>query len=417
MANQWADEEVIFFENVLEKFDPNNITARNVEVYTPNATTFERGGLSVWRPQPQIRTTTAGRDVSGGYKDVNELYIPSILTEGDIINDAFTMTAVELNDESRRERTASKSVQTLSAAIDRKVATEVALKGSLVVTNTAEISTYDHVSEAEALMMENDIAIEQPRCLIFNARDGARVAGNLAGREYLEGRPLTAYERSSLPPIAGFDTLKASFMSTITASAISGETVTGAQRYVPKAEDANGVNVDNRTMTLTVSATANMAVGDAITIAGVNAVSHINKQDTGQLKTFRITEVVDGTNIKITPPIIVGDGTSTIEDQYANVSAAAADLAVISAVNLDTKPANIFFDKSAVELVHGHLPTELLGPTLSTMRATTDSGLEIIFAKQGEIDDLKAKYRLSVWARANVLNPEMCGIILGAQTP
>jgi hypothetical protein len=33
-------------------------------------------------------------------------------------------------------------------------------------------------------------------------------------------------------------------------------------------------------------------VGDKFTIAGVNAVHHISKADTGQLKTFTITAIV-----------------------------------------------------------------------------------------------------------------------------
>jgi hypothetical protein len=43
-----------------------------------------------------------------------------------------------------------------------------------------------------------------------------------------------------------------------------------------------------------VLAGGTVKVGDAFTIAGVNAVHHITKQDTGQLKTFRITAIVSG---------------------------------------------------------------------------------------------------------------------------
>jgi hypothetical protein len=56
-------------------------------------------------------------------------------------------------------------------------------------------------------------------------------------------------------------------------------------------------------------------VGDRFTIAGVNAVHHISKTDTGQLKTFTVTAIVSGAGgtgtIQISPPIIAADSAPT----------------------------------------------------------------------------------------------------------
>ena len=143
----------------------------------------------------------------------------------------------------------------------------------------------------------------------------------------------------------------------------------------------------------------------------------IEKEDTGELKTFRVTEVVDGTNLTITPALVTGTATQA-EAEYANASASAPNLAAIVFLNTVTTKPNIFFMKDAVEIIHGSLATADLsgGAGLSVMRETTDSGIEILFARQGEIDDLSCKYRLTMWANANLLCPEMAGILIGGQT-
>jgi hypothetical protein len=52
------------------------------------------------------------------------------------------------------------------------------------------------------------------------------------------------------------------------------------------------LNVDNRYQTVTVSSTTGVVAGDAFTIDGIEAVHHITKRSTGELKTFRVIEVV-----------------------------------------------------------------------------------------------------------------------------
>ena len=54
MANAFSKEEIVFFEQVLEGFNPNNITARQVMKYMPPSTVFERSALKTFRPIPYI---------------------------------------------------------------------------------------------------------------------------------------------------------------------------------------------------------------------------------------------------------------------------------------------------------------------------------------------------------------------------
>ena len=165
-------------------------------------------------------------------------------------------------------------------------------------------------------------------------------------------------------------------------------------------------------MDLNVTAGANLNVNDAITIAGVNAVSHINKNDTGQLKTFRITNIAANV-ITITPPIIVA-GASDAETDYANCTASPANLAAITPLNTVAKPTNVFFDNHSIEVFGGTLAFPEDGMTVTRM--STDPGIEIIFAKQADILTGIITYRLTVFFGVTNLNPEMNGILLGNQT-
>ncbi len=101
------------------------------------------------------------------------------------------------------------------------------------------------------------------------------------------------------------------------------------------------VNGANQTgLTLTVNAiTGTIALGDIITIAGVNAVNRVTKQTTGQLRQFVVTAAVGngGTSISIYPAIVPPVGGNPV--QYQTVTASPANGA---AVVLATPASSIF---------------------------------------------------------------------------
>jgi hypothetical protein len=224
--------------------------------------------------------------------------------------------------------------------------------------------------------------------------------------------------------IASFDTWKLDYSKRITAAAggaITMSTLDGATNfYVPKAVDltqAGQKNVDNRYQTITVSATANVAAGDAFTIAGIEAVHHITKEATGQLKTFRVVSVDSGTTMTITPPIISAQSTpSEAEIQYQNCEATSkSGTASITWLNIVAAPINPFWQKDALEILPGRYAVpENSGAAV--MRGTTDSGIEVCMTKQFDINTYKTKYRLDT--RFGVVNkaPEMSGILIFGQT-
>lgn len=86
--------------------------------------------------------------------------------------------------------------------------------------------------------------------------------------------------------------------------------------------------------TLTVNAiTGGLAAGDIITIASVNGVNRVTKQDTGQVRQFVVTATAatGATSLSIYPAIIpAGAGGSQV--QYQTVTASPANSAVITVV-------------------------------------------------------------------------------------
>lgn len=420
MANAFSKVEQILFEDVIEGFDPNNITARQVSNFSPDMQNYERSGLTFHRPVPMIAVTTTGRDMSSSFKDHTELTVPVALSEStDIHNVGKTYSAVELNDPARRERLARAARQALSAKIDNIIASKVEAEGTIYVTESGALSTYAHVAQCEEKLSLRDVPIDSEKTLILNPSDYNGLATTLANKETLTGKPLTAYERSQIPAVGSFDTFKANFTPTRTAAAGSSITVDGAnQRHVP-VSTSSGLPADNRYMNLTVSATTNVAVGDAFTIAGVYAVSMIHKNTTAELQTFRVKEVVSGTVLKISPAIISADSSPTqAELEYKNCSAAPADSAAITFLNTTTKATNLFWCRDAVEIINGSMSAvEFDGMTgVVSMTETTDSGVTIMFSKGSSVTDLSVKYRWDIFANGVILEPQMCGVLQGGQT-
>lgn len=423
MANEFSKEEVVFFEQVLEGFDPNNITARQVSKFRPNSTTLERSALTISRPLPYIAIPRTGLElIDADFTDSTQLSVPSTLNEtSDMINVTFQMNAVDLNDVQQRDRKATSAVQGLSARVDKLVATEVAKKGTRFIKDASAITKYAQVAAAEAILTRHDVPIMSPRTIIMNIDDYNGVAGDLAQRDAPPtGVSLTAFERSKIPMIGTFDSFKSNFSPNIEATTASGWLVDTAQFYVPLATDpVTGNNVDNRTMNLTVdTGSGTVVLGDAFTIAGVNSLSAIHKEDTGKLQTFRVISRTSATVWVISPAIITNaasGGQSQPELEYANCTAAAPNNAAITFLNTGSdKQSNIFFQNEAVEIMHGSLATtELNGAGVASMIESTDSGIEIVFAKASSINNLSTKYRLTMWMRANLLIPEMCGNLIG----
>jgi hypothetical protein len=416
MANEFTRSQHIFFENVLEAFSPSNVVARHCKKYEPSQQTVERSGLTTRRPSGYIAEVTTGIDVSADYKDLTELTVPSTLAAADITNHAFKLNAQTLADPVRTAQAAKAAATALAANLDKRVADKVGTHGTLVLCETGEFTDYDHLAKGETSLLIREVNASAKRALVLNGFMSRKMANNLAQRATDNTRDMSAYQRSVLPPVGGFDTMRTGVLTALAGSAVAGVTVNGAnQRKTPTVFDGtNSAAADNRFGDLIVSA-ATLLNGDCFTLAGVNSVSLISKRDTGQLQTFRVISGGGTVNLVISPAIIPVDQAASAFKKYGNVTTTPANGAAVTILNTDTTQPSIFFCEDAVELNVGKLEVGDLGPGVSIMRETTDSGIEIIFARQGSIDALEAKFRLTCWAAPNVVMPELAGIYLPNQ--
>lgn len=432
-ATAFSKQETVFFDELLAGFDDLLVFGRNVSLFQADPLVLERSqGLAFWRPVPYVSVSVdgpAGTDISANFGDVTQLSVPIALGYDKSV--PWTMTSNDLNDKQQRERKLQSAMQRLATDINVACANTAALQGTLVVKRTVAASGFDDLAAADSIMIEQGLVGDTPRRVaVLHARDYNSMASVLA-KPATSANPKVnnAYENAFVGRIAGFDTFKSDYTYRLTAAAGVTVTVNGAnQRYVPKATSTAGTgeiqNVDNRYQTLAITVTSGtVKVGDKFTIAGVNAVHHISKVDTGQLKTFTITAIISGAggtgNVQISPPIIAADSSPTQPElEYKNVTAAPANSAAITFLNTVSGNVMPFWDERAIELLPGRngVDEDLTGAGAGYMRGTTELGVDVVMYKFFDINTKKYKYRCDTRFGVGMTNPEMCGVALFSQT-
>ncbi len=429
MPNSFNKEERVAFENLLEGFNDALVLSRNVSIYNTDQTMMERTNNVIWRPQPYIATSLSnagvGTDITsvGGYASYTQLAVPASINQTRTV--AFELNAQELRDALQEQRLGNSAKQKLASDINVSVLNIAANQGTLVVKRTTAAgasSGFDDVAQCEAIFNEQGI-MDGDRYLALNTRDYNGLANDLAkaSRSFGNQKSDKAYERAYVGMVASFDIYKLDYAVRVGAAAGSGITINttdvGAQYYIPKAistspTTSERLNVDNRFQTVTVSSTTGVVAGDAFTIAGINAVHHITKGDTGQLKTFRVISVTNSTQMVISPPLITNQVANAASAQNQNcVANTKSATAAIVFLNTAAAPVNCFWHKDAIEILPGRysLPDNA---GVAVMRGSTDQGLELVMTKRFDQDTLTTKYRVDTFYGVVNKQPEMSGIIL-----
>lgn len=423
--NSFNKEERVAFEQLLEGFEDALVLSRDGHVsrYATNMESMERQADIIWRPQPYIMQTFDGMDQTANFQNATQLSVPATL--GYQKSAPWIMDALELRDALQEGRLGDGAKQKLASDVNVAVSNVAALQGTLVVKRTVAASGFDDVALCEAIMNEQGVPGNN-RVLSLGTRDYNGMASNLAGRQTLQpGKTLTAYERAYVGQIASFDTFKLDYAYR-KAAALGGGGITistlaaGGNIYTPKATSVATTgersNVDNRYQRVTVSSTTSVIAGDAFTIAALDAVHHITKGDTGQLKTFRVISVDSSTTMTISPPIVSAQGATDAELQYQNcINVTPASNAAIVFLNTVTAPCNPFWQKDAIEILPGRyaVPTDAGS---AVMRATTENGIELTFQKWYDIKVMKTLFRLDCLFGVCMKQPEMAGLVLFNQT-
>ena len=424
MANAFSKEEIVAFENILEGFNDALILSKNINVYNTNGVTMERARDTMWRPQPYIAesfTRTVGTSIASSIATMTQLSVPSTL--GFKQCSAWQMDALELRDALQEDRLGAAAKQKLASDINLSVMDLAASQGTLVVPIVGAAGDYDDIALCDSIMNEQGV-MAGDRYLALSSRDYNGMAGNLAvaTRSFTGTKSANAYERSYVGPVAGFETYKLDYANRCAANSATRTIATnGAQvRYVPRATTTStgGVlNVDNRYQTVTVSSTTGILAGDAFTITGIEAVHHITKRSTGQLKTFRVISIVDGTSMVISPPIIGANSSPTdAEQQYKNVDVASTSAtASLNFLNKVASNINPFWRKDSIELLPGRYAVPD-GAGVDVLRAATDQGIELVMTKKFDPLTFNTLYTLDTLYGVVMTNPEMAGILIFNQT-
>lgn len=423
MANSFNKEERVAFELLLEGFQDALVLSKAANIYNTDQVTMERTSDVIWRPQPYISQSFDGMDQTSNFKEYSQLAVPATIGYSKSV--PWVMNSLELRDALQEQRLGSAAKQKLASDINRAVTDVACLQGTLVVKRTSAASGFDDVALCEAIMNEQGVQFED-RYLALSTRDYNGMASNLqtASRSFGNQKSDSAYERAYVGRVASFDTMKLDYTRRSTAAAAGAITVStldaATNYYIPKATSTATTgernNVDNRYQTVTVSSTTNVAAGDCFTIAGVEAVHHITKQSTGQLKTFRVISVTNSTTMVISPPIISNQVANDAAATYQNVTVTSKSAtAAITWLNTAAAYLNPFWQKDAIEILPGRYAVPADAGT-AVMRASTDQGIELVMQKWYDINTMKIKYRLDTLFGVVNKQPEMSGVILFNQT-
>ena len=380
----------------------------------------------VWRVDGRAWTnhmSYAGTDMTTNFDEYTQLSVPA--TIGFSRSVPWVLTATELRDALQEGRLGDSAKQKLASDINVAIMNVAANQGTLVVKRTTAAGGFDDVAACEAIMNERGVQMED-RYLALSTRDYNGMASNLAASTRSFGNNISdeALRAGFVGRIASFDTYKLDYANRKTLAAGGGAITmstlaAGGNVYVPRATTVATTgetsNVDNRFQTITVTATASVAAGDSFTIATVNSVHMITKQDTGQLMTFRVISVPSATTLVISPPIISAQGGTDAEVQYQNcvVNTPASNSAIVW-LNTATNFVNPFWFKDSLEILPGRyaVPTDA---GASVMRASTDQGIELVMQKQYDINTMRTKYRLDTLYGVVNKQPMMTGIIMFSQ--
>lgn len=405
----------VFFESVLETIEDQTQLADMCTRFEPTPGDMQNANNFVWRPVEQQAAIQQGWDLEGLETEIIEETYPAILV--DPYNDFVQQRADDLRDmefwRRRGKRSGMQQVVTQNTAIADAIVTQ----GSMYYRSDTT-SGFDFISEAQALLNEQQ-RDNVERKFILNDRTTQKFGVELAGRQTLQGRPADTWDSGQIGSnVAQFDVYTGSYLPNTTGGTAS-TTCTGNQTFAPEGgtvAPTTGIvtNVDYRAATIVVAATAAFAIGDKITIAGLNAVGISDKTDTGLLKTFTIVALPTGTTMTVYPkPIAKVDAAlSTIELAYANVSTTIVNTAAVDQVNIDTSArANVFFDADAVEILSGTIPAELFGQFdgMKVINETMANGQSMYMIYDANLVNMNFRYRLFTWWGVTIKDPQRCG--------
>jgi len=421
MASSTGKQAEVMFEKYKETYEQQDSMLDLVDFHEPDAADMQNSSNIIWYPVQQHAPIIEGWDLTGEETGIIEETYPAVL--GTPNNDLVQVRADDRRDSRFWNRRAEESGKRQATELNKDIAQAIATQGSLFYRSN-DTSGYDFISEAEAIMDERQAKVSE-RYFMLNNRDNRLFGADLAARQTVSGRSESAWKNGMVAQdVAGFDVMKGSFLPNITGAADPAVTVTGNQSFAPSGGSVNATtkvvtNVDYREASIVVNNSALLSVGDKITLQNsgtdVYSVGLADKTVTSEAMTFTVIELTDSTHIKVYPkPIAADDSALTdLEKAYANINTTILNAATVTRLNTDaTNRTNLFWDKTAVEVLGGTIPAELFAQYdgMKVIQDTMKNGLELYMVYDGNMIDMNFRFRIFTWYGITVCNPSNCGV-------
>lgn len=411
----------VMFEEALDTYEPQDMLLPTTTFYEPDAGDMQNSGNIIWRPVQQHAPVISGWDLTGLETGIIEETYPAVL--GTPNNDLVSQRADDMRDMRFWQKRGAEAGRQQATNLNKAIATAIGTQGAMFYRSNAT-SGYDVIAEGQALMNERQGA-KSDRYFLLNDRDNLKFGKDLAARQTVQGRPETTWATGQIGQnIAEFDVYTASFLPNLVGGADPATTVTANQSFAPTAGTVDAVlntvtNVDYRTATIPVTASAAYNVGDKVTFANggttVKAVGLADKSNTGVAMTFTIVGKPNATSITVFPkPIALDDpALSTLEKAYANIDTRILNAATVNRMNIDaSKKTNLFYDKDAVEVLGGTIPANLFQSFdgLKVINQTMKNGLKMYMIYDANMINMQFRYRLFTWWGITIKDPSRCGV-------
>lgn len=195
------------------------------------------------------------------------------------------------------------------------------------------ISQFSQLADAGAKMTE--VAIPTGNRAAFHAPTTAAKLANEIKNVYVSEKARKAFEKAQVGTYGGFDNFETAHAPTHTSGVATGTPLVGAaNQNVTYLAAKDSWSQTLNTTGWTPSTNGILKAGDVFTIAGVNSVNPVSKEDTGRLQTFVVLADANAGSgagaaaLTISPPIITSGA-------YQTVTAAPAASAPITVVSGD----------------------------------------------------------------------------------
>lgn len=412
----------VLFENTIETYETQEMMLPLVNFYQPDAKDMQNADNFVWRTAQQHAPIIDGWDLSTQEQDIIQEMYPAVL--GVPKNDLVSQRADQMRDMQFWEDRGKASGKRQASELNKSIVNAMTVQGSMFYRSNAA-SGYDFVSEAQVIMNERQ-GMNNKRCFMLNDRDTKLFAGELAGRQTLQGRPEDeAWSKGQIGAnVAEFGIYTGSFLPNLSGGVPVSTTVTGNQTFAPEGGTVDAItgvvtNIDYRSAVIPVAASSAYSVGDKVTINNsgtpVMSIGLDDKTETGQAMTFTIVGAPSSTTLKISPkPIAANDSNlNPTELSYANIDTQILDSATVVRVNSDaSNKTNLFWDKDAVEVLGGTIPAELFKQFdgMKVINHTMKNGQEMYMIYDGDMATMNFRYRLFTWYGITIKDPSRVGV-------